>query len=366
MFRSAILAIAAVYVAFAQSSPQKTPPSAPPTFYKNVLPIFQNHCQSCHRPGEIGPMPLITYDQARPWADAIAHAVEMKMMPPWFADARYGHFANDNSLNDAQIAAITAWARAGAPAGSPYDAPPPPTWAGGWNIPQPDLIVRMPKPVPIPAAGEVEYTYEIVPTHFAEDRWVQMSEFRPGSAAHVHHAVVYIRPPDSPWLRHAPVGRSRRTNVDHGMMHVRRAAGTKFRHLHPAVFSKVRGHDLICVFDLACGGNRHRLRHPYDKVRLGNIPAAGPGWRRRSVVRAACGCACAGPGGDGGNLRVVKRIVVGEMAVSCVGEPGRHHLHFDRVRDRIGPRARLVIGDERHGADFAGAMAALAVVLKDG
>ena len=70
-------------------------------------------------------MPLITYDQARPWADAIAHAVEMKMMPPWFADARYGHFANDNSLNDAQIAAITAWARAGAPAGSPYDAPPP-------------------------------------------------------------------------------------------------------------------------------------------------------------------------------------------------------------------------------------------------
>ncbi len=64
----------------------------------------------------------------------------------------------------------------------------------------------MPKPVQIPARGEVEYTYEIVPTHFTEDRWVQMSEFRPGSAAHVHHAVVYIRPPDSQWLRHAPIG----------------------------------------------------------------------------------------------------------------------------------------------------------------
>ncbi len=67
-------------------------------------------------------------------------------------------------------------------------------------------MVKMPKSVPIPAHGEVEYTYEIVPTHFAEDRWVQMSEFRPGSPAHVHHAVVYIRPPDSHWLRHAPVG----------------------------------------------------------------------------------------------------------------------------------------------------------------
>ncbi len=89
------------------------------------------------------------------------------------------------------------WAAAGAPAGDPHDAPPPRKWAEGWNIPQPDLVVKMPEAVQIPAQGEVEYTYEIVPTHFAEDRWVQMSEFRPGSPAHVHHAVVYIRPPDS-------------------------------------------------------------------------------------------------------------------------------------------------------------------------
>ena len=74
------------------------------------------------------------------------------------------------------------------------------------TIPQPDLVVKMPKPVQIPARGEVEYTYEIAPTHFAEDKWVQMAEVRPSSAAHVHHAVVYIRPPDSAWLRHAPVG----------------------------------------------------------------------------------------------------------------------------------------------------------------
>jgi Copper type II ascorbate-dependent monooxygenase, C-terminal domain len=151
-------------------------------------------------------MPLVTYEQTRPWAAAIAHEVEMKMMPPWFTDPRYGHFANDSSLTEQQIKTIADWAKAGAPAGDAHDAPAPRKWVQGWNLAQPDLVVKMPKAVPIPAQGEVEYTYEIVPTHFADGRWVQMSEFRPGSPAHVHHAVVYIRPPDSPWLRHAPVG----------------------------------------------------------------------------------------------------------------------------------------------------------------
>jgi len=177
-----------------------------PTFYKDVLPILQNSCQSCHRSGESAPMPLVTYEQTRPWAQQIAAAVQMKMMPPWFADPRYGHFANDSSLTDEQISTITAWERAGALAGDAHDAPPPPTWSTGWNIPQPDVVVKMPKPVQISAGGEVEYTYEIAPTHFTGDKWVQMAEVRPSAAANVHHAVVYIRPPDSPWLRHAPVG----------------------------------------------------------------------------------------------------------------------------------------------------------------
>jgi hypothetical protein len=151
-------------------------------------------------------MPLVTYEETRPWAASMAHSVEMRMMPPWFADPRYGHFANDPSLSDQDISAISAWARAGAPAGDPHDAPAPRRWVQGWNIAPPDLILKMPHPLSIPASDEVEYTYEILPTHFAEDRWVQMSEFRPGSPAHVHHAVVYIRPPNSDWLRHAPVG----------------------------------------------------------------------------------------------------------------------------------------------------------------
>ena len=188
-------------LACAQSAKPKSP-----TFYEDVLPILQDHCQTCHRPGEVAPMPLVTYEQSQPWAGGVAHAVETKMMPPWFADPRFGKFSNDPSLSDKEIATLSAWATAGAPAGMQTDAPPPRNWAAGWNIPQPDLIVKMPATVKIPAQGEVEYTYEIVPTHFTEDRWVRMSEFRPGSPAHVHHAVVYIRPPDSEWLRHAPVG----------------------------------------------------------------------------------------------------------------------------------------------------------------
>jgi len=151
-------------------------------------------------------MPLVTYEQTKAVARQIKHAVGMRMMPPWFADPAIGHFANDISLRPEQIAAITAWVDAGAPAGDPHDAPPPPDWTRGWNIPNPDLVVQMPEPVTIPAHGDIEYTYEIVPTHFSEDHWVRMSELRPSSPEHVHHAVVYIRPPESNWLRHAPAG----------------------------------------------------------------------------------------------------------------------------------------------------------------
>ena len=178
----------------------------PPVFYRDVLPILQQHCQSCHRAGEIAPMPLVTYDQVRSRANEIATTVSQRKMPPWFADSRFGHFSNDPSLTPDEIRKIVAWADADAPAGNPKDAPPPREWVQGWNISQPDAVVKMPKPVALPAEGDVEYTYEIVPTGFTENKWVQMSEIRPSSRENVHHAVVYIRPPDSKWLRHAPLG----------------------------------------------------------------------------------------------------------------------------------------------------------------
>ena len=177
-----------------------------PTFYRDVLPILQDHCQVCHRAGEIGPMPLATFEDARRWSRAIALRTARREMPPWFADPHYGKFANDPSLSDAQIATLAAWAARGAPAGNPREAPPPRHWARGWVIPQPDRVVEMPKPVAIPASGDVDYTYEIVPTGFTEDKWARMIEIRPSARQYVHHAVVYIRPPGSKWLERAPVG----------------------------------------------------------------------------------------------------------------------------------------------------------------
>ncbi|HMK23924.1 MAG TPA: hypothetical protein VK466_16440 [Terriglobales bacterium] len=179
--------------------------AVPPTFYRDVLPILQKHCQQCHRPGEIAPMPFVTYDQVKPWARRISENVKSKRMPPWFADPCCGQFEDDPSLAVSEIATLSAWAESRIP-GDPHEAPPPLNWPEGWNIPQPDQVIRMPKPVAIPVDGDVEYTYEIVPTNFAEDKWIRMSEIRPSARQYVHHAVVYVRPQGSPWLRGAPVG----------------------------------------------------------------------------------------------------------------------------------------------------------------
>ena len=177
-----------------------------PTFYRDVFPILQSHCQSCHRVGGISALPFETFEQVQRKAAAIANAAATRTMPPWFADPKIGHFSNDPSLSDKEIATIADWSESAAPAGDPHDAPPPRRWNAGWNIPQPDKIIQMPVAVKIPSQGQIEYTYEIVPTGFTEDKWVRKVEVHPASPEHVHHAVVYVRPPDSKWLRGAPVG----------------------------------------------------------------------------------------------------------------------------------------------------------------
>ena len=177
-----------------------------PTFYRDVSPVLQKHCETCHRVGGIAPMAFGTYDQARLYAAAIRNTTQNKSMPPWFAVPGVGHFSNDPSLTDEQIATLGAWAEAKASKGDLEDAPAPVHWAESWTIPQPDFVVKMANGVALPASGDVDYTYEIVPTHFVEDRWVQSVEVLPSLRSNVHHAVVYVRPPGSNWLRHAPVG----------------------------------------------------------------------------------------------------------------------------------------------------------------
>lgn len=177
------------------------------TFYRDVLPVLQSHCQACHRAGEVGPMALGSYDQARPWAKAIKQAVLLGKMPPWNADAPQGRFGNDPRLSQQDKDALAAWADTGAPAGDPKDAPRPVHFADGWSIDQPDQIFSVPVSYAIPATGTLEYTYIIVPTGFKEDHWISQAEVRPGNRAVVHHANVYIREPGSNWLREYPMGK---------------------------------------------------------------------------------------------------------------------------------------------------------------
>lgn len=180
--------------------------AAPPDFYARILPILQSHCQVCHRPGEIAPMPLVTYAQTRPWAKAIRDAVVARKMPPWLADPRFGHFANDPSLTQHEIDTISAWVAAGSPEGDPKTGPPAPHWTQGWNIGQPDAVLEMARAFHLPAKGDVEYQYIIIPALFPEDKWVQKIEIRPSARNAVHHAVAYVRPRGSDWLRGQPVG----------------------------------------------------------------------------------------------------------------------------------------------------------------
>ena len=177
-----------------------------PTFYRDVAPILQKHCEICHRADGIAPLPLQTYSQAKANAAAIATSAKSKSMPPWFAVPDIGHFSNDPSLTAEQIATLSAWSAGGAIAGDVKDAPPPIHWSESWTIPHPDQIIPMTRGVAIPEEGDVDYTYEIVPTHFSEDRWIQSVEVLPSLRANVHHAVVYVRPPNAHWLEHAPVG----------------------------------------------------------------------------------------------------------------------------------------------------------------
>jgi hypothetical protein len=151
-------------------------------------------------------MPLLTYPQTRPWAKAIREAVLLKKMPPWFAEPGYGPFSNDRTLTEDEIDTLVRWADAGAPEGDAKDSPPLRHWIEDWNIPKPDLVLEMPAPFPLPASGDVEYQYIVVPTGFEQDKWVEMAELRPGNRAVVHHAVVYIREPGSTWLEDAKPG----------------------------------------------------------------------------------------------------------------------------------------------------------------
>jgi hypothetical protein len=183
-----VLAVAALFIGsvWAASPPAGEGTDGGVTFYKDVLPIFQKNCQSCHRSGQIGPFSLMSYQEARPWAKAIKAAVVGRKMPPWFADPKYGHFDNDRSMKQSEIDTIVAWTDSGATEGNPKDAPEPVQWpAGGWSI-QPDVVVELPS-YQVPARGIKEWEQLAIPAPFKEDTWVTSVEILPSAPAVAHH-----------------------------------------------------------------------------------------------------------------------------------------------------------------------------------
>jgi hypothetical protein len=189
-----VLAVATVVVS-AQDT--RVPPMQnAPTFSKDVAPILYSKCVTCHRPGEVAPMSLISYRDARPWARAIRDKVIAREMPPWHADSAHGTFRNDRSLTQAQIDTIVKWVDGGARQGDEKQMPALPTFADGWQIGKPDVVFEMATEYKIPADGTVDYQYFEVPTNFKEDRWISAGEVRAGNPEHVHHIIVsVIEPP---------------------------------------------------------------------------------------------------------------------------------------------------------------------------
>ena len=164
-----------------------------PTFTKDVAPILFKNCVVCHKPGESTPMSLLSYETARPWARSIKRRVVAREMPPWFADPQYGHYSNDRRLTPPEIDTIVAWVDGGAPKGLEADMPPAPTFAKGWRHPEglpPDAIIEMPVEFKAPGTGEIPMTTFYTPVPFAEDKFVEATQTRPGNYAFVHHGVI--------------------------------------------------------------------------------------------------------------------------------------------------------------------------------
>ena len=173
----------------------KVTPHGEVTYTKHVARILQERCVSCHRTGEVAPFALTSYEEVLGWGATIREVVELGRMPPWFADPRYGHFANDARLSDQEKQQICTWVDNGCPPGDPADLPEPKHFADGWQMGPPDQIVYMSeKPFQLPAEGVIEIQRFIVDPGWTTDRWIEITEARPGNRAVVHHIRVNIEP----------------------------------------------------------------------------------------------------------------------------------------------------------------------------
>jgi hypothetical protein len=196
-------AIGVVALLAVPASAHAAPAGAPVTFTRDVAPIFQAKCESCHRPESMAPMSLVTYEEARPWAKSIAARIASHQMPPWHIDKTVGitKFKNDASLNDAQIETIQRWVEGGALKGDPKDMPAPRQWPdeSKWQLAakfgQPDLVIKS-TAYTMPAVAQDAWWKPIIPTGLTEPRWVRGIEIRPSTVKGrkiTHHALARLQ-----------------------------------------------------------------------------------------------------------------------------------------------------------------------------
>jgi mono/diheme cytochrome c family protein len=173
------------------AAPTPAPADQEITYHNRISRIIQNHCQTCHRQGGAGPFPLETHAQVAAKRKMIGYVVKERIMPPWGAKHEPGKWLNDPTLSARDEADLLAWLASGAPEGDPSDAPVPLAWPENWQIGTPDLVLRIPEPISIPAEGTVKYQYAKVTNPLQEDRWVKAMELRPSAPQVVHHVLVF-------------------------------------------------------------------------------------------------------------------------------------------------------------------------------
>ncbi|HTE19217.1 MAG TPA: redoxin domain-containing protein, partial [Armatimonadota bacterium] len=164
----------------------------PVTYHKDVAPILQAHCQSCHRPGQVAPFSLLTYTDAKKWAGEIKEFTHKRIMPPWKAEPGHGEFMDVRRMSDDEVGKLAAWADAGSPEGDPKQAAAPREWPQDWMLGKPDLVLTMPEQFSVEATGEDVFRCFVLPTNLTENKQVVAVEIRPGNPRVLHHVLNFI------------------------------------------------------------------------------------------------------------------------------------------------------------------------------
>ena len=175
------------------------------TYAEHMIPLLQKHCIECHRTGEIGPFEMTDYVEVAGWADTMLETIDNGRMPPWHAEPGVGDFHNARSMPDSDRQLFRDWIAGGlkpgaidSQAATEVDNAASGDRLEGWPLSEPpDMIVEMRnRPFVVSADGIVEYQYFVADPGLTEDRWIKAARVIPGARSVVHHAIVFIRPPD--------------------------------------------------------------------------------------------------------------------------------------------------------------------------